>query len=80
MRIVGNGTGGQAQGLDMLHLHQAVDGACHVFPVHEGVAAGNDDLFNQRRISDMFDRLPDILGGGLFWFRASLCLRKQNLQ
>ena len=46
MGIVGDGAGGQTQGLDMLDLHEAVDGAGHVGPVHERVAAGDHDLFD----------------------------------
>ena len=46
VRIVGNGTCGQAQGLDMLDLHKTVYGKGHIPPVHEGVTAGDHDLFD----------------------------------
>ncbi len=46
MGVLGDGTGGQTQGLNMVDLHEAVDGTGHVCPVHEGVSAGDHDFFD----------------------------------
>jgi hypothetical protein len=44
--IIGDGTGCQAQGLDMFDIHEAVDGAGHVGPVHKRIPAGNYDFLD----------------------------------
>ena len=55
MRIIGDGSRRQPQGLYVFDPHQTIDGSGHVFVVHEGVASGNHDLFDGRRIFHVLD-------------------------
>ena len=54
-RVVGDGAGGQAQGLHVVDFHEPVDGGGHVGPVHKRIAAGDDNLLDGRRTAHVID-------------------------
>ena len=65
VRIIGYGSRGKAQGLDMVHGHEAVNGGCHVCPVQEGISPGDHNLLDGGGIFHMCHRGPDIFQRGI---------------